>query len=199
MHLGTAGAIADFESAFASVPHTLYLDNTKRQNSPTGCSVFAIDDIHNLYVTEQYLPKEYKNSGLFGYLEKNSKQKVENNGNSIQLTALPIAFMRTAQTSRLENDILGTRNEEEQKQPINKKGETAWSSAKKSYRKAPITNRVQNLRVEDKLETIARHNHTFMITNPKQEIDKKMNQFTVASLQERLAAKINQQQKPPRS
>lgn len=187
MPIGTIEAINDFHKVFNNVPHTLYIDNTKRQQAPAGCSVFALDDVRQLYVVENYLPEQYKEKGLFGYLEDNTKETQNISNNPIHITRLPIAFMRSAQTSRLETDILGAREPNEQQLAVNKKGQTASVSVEKHMRAHPVSQKLQNVRMDNKLEGIVKNNHQLLTTMPIDQIKGQMKQYSLESLPQKLA------------
>lgn len=170
---------------FKDPPPTVYLDDIKRQNAAKGCSTFALDDIQHLYVAEKYLPEEFAESGLFGFLEKNKKETLDFEEGSITLCNIPLSLIRTAQTSKLA-DKIEERSIEEQSLPVNKKGETALVSATKGYRINPINNLRQNHRLNNKLQGMAEHNHHYLVSTPKAEVEKEMQRFTLESLSEKM-------------
>ncbi|MFZ2315173.1 MAG: ankyrin repeat domain-containing protein [Gammaproteobacteria bacterium] len=140
IHDNTKSYIAAFDSAFPE--QEIFFSAIKRQYSPMGCSVFALDDMQHLFTLERYLKDIHgKPVGLFDFLasQKNSLTGITIDtydgwprSVSMSIPHLPLSLTRTMQSRHIYN-IIQERSMMEQETPINRKGETATLSVKKGF------------------------------------------------------------------
>lgn len=195
---------SDFFKIFPNA--TAYLDDTQRQHSQYGCSVFTLDDIRHLFSIENNLGNKGKKVNLFDYLDNHKCGKMPFNHYTINLTQLPASFMRTKQSRALIEDVvqvlptgeervvvavLPKRNPDE---ILNKKGQTVkqfleveTSDSPVNYYIHPETGGKRNRRLEYKLKKIAENNHKHITNLSEQQLRDEMQQFTLEGLKQRLA------------
>ncbi|MBV8802828.1 MAG: hypothetical protein JO131_07715 [Gammaproteobacteria bacterium] len=176
--------------------HTIYVSKDLRQNSPMGCSIFALDDLRHLYTVETYLPKVY--SGLFDYLKKTSdvteekKITIENKTISYFPCQLPLSLERTRQNENLLTII--SQRHIENIHPINKRKDLAKDSAIQEFvevkNKKGILKR-HNKRLENQLLKMAKNNEYFLLHNSINMIKEYMQTFTLSGLRKRLSTCSN--------
>ncbi|MGL5743144.1 MAG: hypothetical protein ACRCXC_11700 [Legionella sp.] len=150
----------DFYNTFTIEHKSVFVAKEQRLNEFQGfCSVIAEDDLHHLFTIARYLPPEFSDSGLFGYLESHIEDTIEypleeeeeeedeeeqeshSNPMAINGCKLPLKLMRVMQSTRLIQDkiedgavlpaIISSYSPEEQTHPFNKKQDTAIDSARK--------------------------------------------------------------------
>jgi hypothetical protein len=201
--ISTVELIKQFSRVFSDADIHFSID--KRQNIPKGCSAFALDDARHLFVVEKYLPKQYHDAGLHGYLADASK-----NGNAIKILDnsedtnlfeqkfdeinvnachIPLPFMRTMQSRDLLKNIDSPyRSQAEKSAPINKKGELASHVAKNEFSKTPY-----NTSLERWLEKTGRYNADFLMTTEAEKLISLMHGLSLDGFKTRVQA-VKQQE-----
>jgi hypothetical protein len=113
-----------------------------RQNSDKGCSIYALDDVRHFHTMEEYMHGQT----LFSYLESTEGKIEKKITDNIQLKFchLPDSLLRTQQSSKLLNSL--------HDEVVNKQGEKAIDSARKGFFINPDNQKLQNLRLNHKLQ-----------------------------------------------
>ena len=178
----------------------IFVSEKKRQNALSGCSIFALNDVATLYTLR--LEEQYDQTKLFGYIANNPSQKIsikETKGTDLTITSckLPLSLNRTMQSEKLLTEIIPKATVEEQKIPVNKKGETAELSATKSFQTSPETGKRQNTRLFYKLDKMAEHVFDYLLKHSTREREEQMKAGTVAAFIEKASPiTILDEQKP---
>ncbi|MBS0287627.1 MAG: hypothetical protein JSR17_10035 [Proteobacteria bacterium] len=193
-------------SVFNPADCEVFFDLTKRQNSPKGCSAFALDDVMHLYSAEKRFGDGQENKDLFDYLAENTAEKrqvlsIEKDGCElfVNITKLPTSLMRTTQSSALiapkvtdagvTPSILGSRSIEEQESAVNKKGETARLSASKHFILDKGSQKTQNMRLKFQLSKLSRFNDEYLKKTSPDQIQRDLEHFSLSTLAQRLEVK----------
>lgn len=198
--------IEKFNENFSGKKLNFYVDKTVRQNSSSGCSVFALDDVRHLYTVERYIPKVYKNN-LFKYLEGEHQRlqkenSIEMQKKNVKVTNLPLALVRTAQTSKLikgkdgQRSLIEQRTQEEQVAPVKKAKLGSLITAKIDAEAGfeTINSKLQNTRLNKKLNKMREYNIELMLSIEDFKTFKaEMNQYSLNSFKKR-AEKQNKAQ-----
>lgn len=162
----------------------IYCPSEIRQNSGSGCSVFALDDLRRFYtVNSKYnLPKQY--SSLLDFFRKNST-KVTRTLHDIPITIfdckLPIPFKKTKQTSKLISEI---ENDQEFNKLPNKHGVTPLDSIAKSFQY--LKGKKMNRKLEKKLNNNAKKNLRFLYSHNDQYIEEAMAYFSFSGFKRKI-------------
>ncbi|MBX3708161.1 MAG: hypothetical protein KIT56_02960 [Gammaproteobacteria bacterium] len=173
----------------------IFLIDEKRQNTPQGCSVFALDDVVHLYSVEKYLSAKYSGS-LFDFLRKNQIGTIKRNGMNIHISSLPLYLLRTMASTNLLTIL---QNSEDKDIPINKKGDTAKSLVNQPIRSNFFEHksyqgqsRLQNNRIEYKLTRIADRNFRFLLGNDFDQVIFAMNKHSLVGFKNRIEESLKQ-------
>lgn len=194
----SAGIIAEnFEK------YNIYVTHERRQEFGRACHIYSFDDLIHLYTVEKYLDKEYKNKGLFAYLEDQPFNKVALASPTmdikIKLSNLPIGYLRSMQDIDKLNTILNVTRASESNMVVNKKGQTVRGSleSKNSFQpKSETEPEVINKGLINKLKTITEHNLDFLLANSKDKVEEEMQKYTLAAYKNaNLAKKIEIEEK----
>lgn len=169
LHINTKKFIELIYEAFPEAE--IYLPNIKRQRTEEPlCPVFALDDLRKLHTVEKYLPAEYKDTGLYGFLKAKSTEQPGKHETTkimpikftdkagrerthyLHCCAVPLPFMRSTQTSKLFLEMLNERKSE-LSTPLNKSGEKLTPSQPPHYFNNDKDKWV-NMRIYQKLEKL---------------------------------------------
>ncbi len=167
----------------------IYVTNFKRQYSQLGCSVFALNDLRNLHTVENYLNEQYKESGLFGYLENSHRkngsieiaigQGLKLRTMEVRLCELPLTMMRAAQSSTLWDKLIPERADECQN--INKNREDILTSLDKHMDTLIVDHKPKkvNSRLQYKLNKMGDQIIKFVAEHPRAQMSDLTSRFTV--------------------
>ena len=135
-----------------------FVSNSKRQNSGSGCSVFALDDIRHLSTRFQYT-----NIPIFEHLNMNITERIQLESDPtiwVNRCNLPASIMRTKQSSNATQESLPYANE-----PVNRNKEPYISSVKKYFVFDETKNKEVNHRIIEKLKKNAKRVEKFIFEN----------------------------------
>ncbi|USQ15301.1 hypothetical protein J2N86_15175 (plasmid) [Legionella lytica] len=188
----------DFIFKFAETfpENEIYVAKEKRQNSPQGCSVFALDDAMHSYTLR--LPTGQND--IWDYLSALKTPEKANFFNddkafslSITLCPIPLSLIRTMQSKSVYDEVIPERLLSEQNLIINKKGETTKESSQKFFKLGPQG--LRNTRLEYKLEKIIQYTSDFLVNCiSEKELKILMHEFTLETFKQH-AAKESAEQK----
>ena len=190
LYATTIKAIFIFDTIFPN--SHIFVAEEQRLHGSAGCSVFALDDVAHLATLR--LEDKYKQSGLFGYLEDTPHkiryiQDITDDSKIVEIIECktPLSLTRTMQSTQLIQKIIPERSEDEQRQPINKKGETAAESSSKFFQpRVDNPSKIQNQRLEYKLSKMADHLFDFLFTHSQEEIEALIQEATLEKFNERM-------------
>lgn len=163
-----------------------------RQFSTAGCSIFVIDDCEHLSTIKEHLPKQYDQTGLFGYLAdhqvstetfKNKYNSDDQNEYQLIRSQLPLYLQRTTQSLKKgtsHEPFWISRASTEEQALLNKKHENTMQSVAKQTK--TTDEKEFNKRLEYKLDRLTKENLHFMLKHTKAEIEDKMEQVTLEGL-----------------
>ena len=181
--------INSFVAAFPN--NKIYIANEKRQSDGASCSTFSLDDVLHLYLVEDYLPAQYKSSGLFAYFADQvlPETKRKAGKTEVNLVKLPMVFMRTTQAHDLTTRRLPGRTPEEIKMSINRKGENLETYANRFFKPAPgISGKLHNVSIYKKWWRLVYENILFVRRTSYARIHALKQDFTLAAFKKRLEA-----------
>jgi hypothetical protein len=185
--------LQEFASVFPH--HEIFISQEIRQNTEKGCSVYALDD--SAHLPQLHLGDQYSEKGIWGYLDdaatKPTAKITQLKGTppvTVTICDTPLSLMRTMQSEdllQITDPSKGDprRSKEEQELIINKKGETAYTSALKKFRENPRSGKNQNTRLDYKFEKMRDANWEFLANHTPEELEKEMIFFNVDAFRAR--------------
>ncbi|MDF1683678.1 MAG: hypothetical protein P1U36_03375 [Legionellaceae bacterium] len=132
----------EFLQLFQDRTVNIFYGADKRQNADEGCKVYAMDDVRHFHSMEQYMDED----NIMDYLAEHRQGEDASLAENVHLSfcQLPDTLLRTMQSKKVHGMLHDVK--------VNKKGETAAASIVQDFKRNPMSNRIENQRIQRKYD-----------------------------------------------
>jgi hypothetical protein len=201
--LGPSGFYSGCDEFFKKFPlGNIYYAAYLRQNSPSGCSIFSLDDVRHLFTIDNYLPRNDVTSiNLWKYLQQHIDNHINwDSDKKVNFVKLPLPFLRTTQTSNLfaqkadQKPIIDSYDSKEKEVPLGKKKSTMKNLSeqfKKNNNQFMAKNggvTKQNGRLQEQLIKMQTVVEKYLNDNTEESIKHNRQKFTLEAFEKKVLA-----------